>query len=129
MQQPDPITPLTPAEKAFVAHLDSTSSREEVLFLLKRDLQTAIEIELATIPIYLNTYYSLARNTTTGEGLGPLEQFVNKAGGVIMSVAVEEMLHMSLSSNILWSMGVREIACETTARVRAQSGREMAPAA
>jgi hypothetical protein len=106
MQQPDPITPLTPAEKAFVEHLDSTSNRDEVLGLLKRDLQTAIEIELATIPIYLNTYYSLARNTTTGEGLGALEQFVNKAGGVIMSVAVEEMLHMSLSSNILYALGV-----------------------
>ncbi|PNB52541.1 hypothetical protein C1X73_33060, partial [Pseudomonas sp. FW305-130] len=32
--------------------------------------------------------------------------YANKAGGIIMSVAVEEMLHMSLSSNILWSMGV-----------------------
>jgi hypothetical protein len=106
MPQSDPITPLTPAEKAFVDHLNTTSNRDEVLGWLKRDLQTAIEIELATIPIYLNTYYSLVRNTTTGEGVGPLEQFVNKAGGVIMSVAVEEMLHMSLSSNILFSLGV-----------------------
>src|SRR5687768_18442357 len=28
------------------------------------------------------------------------------SGGVMMSVAVEEMLHMSLSSNILFAMGV-----------------------
>ena len=56
MDTPDPITPLTPAEKEFVAHLDRTSSREEVLAELKASLQTAIEIELATIPIYLYTY-------------------------------------------------------------------------
>jgi len=106
MPNHDPITKLTPAELKFIDHLNATSSRESVLAALKADLQTAIEIELATIPIYLCTYYSLVRNTTTGEGLGPHELFVNKAGGVIMSVAVEEMLHMSLSSNILFAMGV-----------------------
>jgi hypothetical protein len=105
MQKPDPVTRLTPAERKLIEYLNATSNRETVLKELKENLQTAIEIELATIPIYLCTYYSLARNTTTGEGLGRLETYVNKAGGVIMSVAVEEMLHMSLSSNILFSMG------------------------
>jgi Ferritin-like len=105
MHQSDPITPLTPVEEAFVALLDMTS-REEVLRELKANLQTAIEIELATIPIYLYTYYSLYRNATSGEAIGPDQLFVNKAGGVIMSVAVEEMLHMSLSSNILFALGV-----------------------
>src|SRR5690606_18977186 len=35
----------------------------------------------------------------------PLARFADKAGAVIMSVAVEEMLHMSLSCNILFSLG------------------------
>jgi hypothetical protein len=106
MPQSDPVTRLSPAEKAFVDQLNAHGDRATVLAELKSNLQTAIEIELATIPIYLSTYYSIVRNTTTGEGLGELELFANKAGGVIMSVAVEEMLHMSLSSNILFSMGV-----------------------
>jgi hypothetical protein len=106
VDQSDPITPLTPVETIFVAWLDSTSSREAVLGELKANLQTAIEIELATIPIYLFTYYSLYRNATSGESIGDEQLFVDKAGGVIMSVAVEEMLHMSLSSNILFALGV-----------------------
>jgi Ferritin-like len=103
--QPDPITPLTPVEEAFVVWLDLTSSREKVLAELKANLQTAIEIELATIPIYLFTYYSINREKQSGEKIGEAQLYFNRAGGVIMSVAVEEMLHMSLSSNILFAMG------------------------
>jgi hypothetical protein len=106
VSQPDPITPLTPAEKQFVAWLDDNSNREDVLAALKANLQTAIEIELATIPIYLYTYYSILRNASFGEGLDPAQLYANKAGAVIMSVAVEEMLHMSLSANVLFSLGV-----------------------
>ena len=75
---------------------------------LYQHLQTAIEIELSTIPIYLYTYYSISRqpdntdNLPNGEALAT---FANKAGGLLMSVAVEEMLHMSLSSNILRALG------------------------
>jgi hypothetical protein len=91
----------------------------------------AIGIEIATIPVYLYTYYSIDR--TPGDSLKPgqdaisgrlvqalmakgmaLEQankvaldlsadimvFCNKAGAVILSVAIEEMLHMSLASNV-----------------------------
>lgn len=105
MGKPDPVTPLTEAEKVFVAHLDTTSDRETVLSELMTNLQTAIEIELATIPIYLYTYYSLVRNTESGQNIDEAQFFANKAGGVIMSVAVEEMLHMSLSSNILFALG------------------------
>src|SRR5215213_810830 len=106
VSQPDPITPLTPAEEIFVAWLDLNSTREKVLAELKANLQTAIEIELATIPIYLFTYYSLIRNNESGETISDAQLYANKAGGVMMSVAVEEMLHMSLSSNILFAMGV-----------------------
>jgi hypothetical protein len=102
---PDPITPLSPAEKILVETLNATSY-DTVIAELRANLQTAIEIELATIPIYLYTYYSLIRNNETGESISDAQLFANKAAGVIMSVAVEEMLHMSLSSNVLFSMGV-----------------------
>lgn len=74
---------------------------------LKRHLQTAIDVELSTIPIYLYTYYSINRmpsvdSNKEGQDIATL---ANKAGGVIMSVAVEEMLHLSLASNILKALG------------------------
>ncbi len=71
---------------------------------LAADLQAAIAVELATIPIYLYTYYSLNRAKVTGSELTAPQQFANEAGAVIMSVAVEEMLHMSLSSNIYFAL-------------------------
>ena len=106
-QIPDPITPLTDAEIIMVELINATLSREATLERLKNDLQTAIDIELATIPIYLFTYYSLYRNKNSGQQIQPTDLFANKAGGVIMSVAVEEMLHMTLSSNVLFSLGVQ----------------------
>src|SRR4051794_4782768 len=105
MKKSDPVTRLTPREQAMVAVFNASMTREQVLKELKANLQTAIEIELATIPIYLNTYYSIDRNAVSGEGIDNLQAFANKAGGIIMSVAVEEMLHMSLSSNVLFAMG------------------------
>ena len=75
---------------------------------LRLHLQTAVEIELATIPIYLYTYYSINRIPSNCDSRGngqELSTFANKAGGLIMSVAVEEMLHMSLACNILRALG------------------------
>lgn len=83
---------------------------------LQDGLQLAAEIELATVPIYLYTYYSLCRKPGTdpavadpvsGDYVFPKDKglYGNQAGAVIMSVAVEEMLHLSLSSNILASTG------------------------
>lgn len=71
-------------------------------------LQTAVEIELSTIPVYLYTYYSLNRMNGSWDNLkngDQLATFANKAGGLIMSVAIEEMLHMSLACNILRALG------------------------
>ncbi|HYW16521.1 MAG TPA: ferritin-like domain-containing protein [Allosphingosinicella sp.] len=106
VSQPDPVTPLTPAEDSFVAWLNSNSTRDEVLTTLKANLQTAVEIEIATIPIYLYGYYSLVRDAESGESISLEQLYANKAGGVMMSVAIEEMLHMSLASNILFALGV-----------------------
>jgi len=88
-------------------------------------LQQAIEIEIATIPVYLYTYYSINRSPNQDAISGSIAQalvrkgtpvgeanatalnlsadimvFANKAGALIMSVAIEEMLHMALSSNV-----------------------------
>lgn len=88
-------------------------------------LDQAIGIEIATIPVYLYTYYSINRvpnqdaisgrlvQELTAAGM-PLSKanaaaldlsaqimvFANKAGAAIMSVVIEEMLHMALSSNV-----------------------------
>ena len=88
-------------------------------------IQQAIEIEIATIPVYLYTYYSITRvpdqdaisgalvQELTGKGMSLPEAnsvaldlsaqimvYANKAGASIMSVVMEEMLHMALSSNL-----------------------------
>jgi hypothetical protein len=88
-------------------------------------IQQAIEIEIATIPVYLYTYYSINRvpdqDTISGSLVQELVKkgvpvkeasekalklsaeimvYANKAGALIMSVAIEEMLHMALSSNV-----------------------------
>jgi hypothetical protein len=88
-------------------------------------IQQAIEIEIATIPVYLYTYYSINRSpdqdaisgsivqelTRAGKSLSEASAialdlsadimvYANKAGALIMSVAIEEMLHMALSSNL-----------------------------
>lgn len=88
-------------------------------------IQQAIEIEIATIPVYLYTYYSINRNPDQGalekqiiadlvasgksqkeaetmatELSADIMVYANRAGALIMSVVIEEMLHMALSSNI-----------------------------
>lgn len=60
---------------------------------LRRALQLAIELEHATIPVYLCALYSLkpGHNRVVGE--------------IIRSVVVEEMLHMALACNLLNAIG------------------------
>lgn len=60
---------------------------------LRRALQLAIELEHATIPVYLCALYSLkpGHNRVVGE--------------IIRSVVVEEMLHMALVCNLLNAIG------------------------
>ena len=56
-------------------------------------LQSAVELEHATIPLYLYALYSLdeAKNAAIA--------------GIIESVVVEEMLHMTLASNVMNALG------------------------
>ncbi len=108
----DPLPHLTKHEKRLIHVFNSDPgwTRERLLQTLRQLLQVALEIELSTLPIYLYTYYSL--NRTLGSADSPPETaysrtalFANRAGGQIMSIAVEEMLHMSLASNLLYAVG------------------------
>lgn len=56
-------------------------------------LQSAIELEHATIPLYLYALYSLDDEKNA------------EIANIIQSVVVEEMLHMTLSSNVLNALG------------------------
>lgn len=105
MSDADPCACLTEEEQKFVDEVISKYTRPQILAELKENLGTATHIELATLPIYLYTYYSLNRVKYSGENIREEDLFANKAGGMIMSVAVEEMLHMSLACNILFAMG------------------------
>lgn len=62
---------------------------------IREHLQLAIEIEHATIPAYLTSLFSLRDGTNTD------------AAWVLRTVAVEEMLHMSLAANVLNAIGGR----------------------
>ncbi len=130
---PDPVLPLTPTEQATLDHINKTMSKEQIVAQLRSLLEVAVTVELATVPIYLFTYYSINRlpgsnhskmkppgavsaptppsvstsipDSVDGKRAQELQIFANKAGATIMSVAVEEMLHMSLSSNMLYAFG------------------------
>lgn len=101
-----PVRPLSEAEQRLVRHIDEHWNRARALSELRDGLQTAVEIELATVPLYLFAYYSINR-TPEGFPETELSRFAGQAGGIMMSVAVEEMLHLSLSSNMLFSLGVQ----------------------
>lgn len=93
-------------------------SQEDAVATLKTVLRAAVKLEMATIPIYLYTYYSICRKPgrdapPTGVIIAATDAdafpaapslYGNQAGATIMSVAVEEMLHMSLAMNLLASM-------------------------
>lgn len=125
---------LTPAERKVVNryNTDSKFTHDSLLSKIKKTLQTAVEVELATIPIYLHTYYSIERKpkgfksamnppgawgstaafipTRGGSVIDEdkttqLQTHANKAGATIMSVVVEEMLHLSLVTNVLHALG------------------------
>jgi len=60
---------------------------------LIRHLQTAIEVELSTIPPYLCALYSIK------------DGYNVEAAQVVQSVVLEEMLHMILAANVLNAIG------------------------
>lgn len=90
-------------------------------------MKQAISLELATIPTYLSTYYSIQRTPNQAaiyqkilssipadlnqdaseiaeEMTLDVMVYSNKTAALIMSVVIEEMLHLSLSSNVNQAM-------------------------
>lgn len=65
----------------------------QTLESLRSHLQTAIELEHSTIPVYLSALYSIKEGTN------------REASNLIRSVVMEEMLHMSLAANVLNAVG------------------------
>lgn len=65
---------------------------EPTLDYIRQLLQTCVEIEHSTIPLYLTACYSM-RNTSTWEH------------GIIQGIAIEEMLHMTNVANVLNAIG------------------------
>ena len=60
---------------------------------LRRHLQWAVELEHSTLPPYLTALYSLHDGKNA------------EARHVLLSIAIEEMLHMTLAANILNAVG------------------------
>ena len=93
---------------------------------IKDVMQQAIALELATIPTYLYTHYSINRAQDQDKLYKKLHQqfsitgkkskeeverlaqemkldilvYANKSAALTMSVVIEEMLHLALSSNV-----------------------------
>lgn len=78
-------------EKSMITGLDEAAPAADSIY---EALQKAIKLEHATIPTYLYALYSLdpSRNKEIAE--------------IVDSVVIEEMLHMTLASNVLNALGV-----------------------
>lgn len=74
-------------------HDDARTKEDVKLEKLRQNLQTAIEVEHSTIPLYLYALYSIKPGTNV------------KAYETIQSVVIEEMVHMTLAANILNAIG------------------------
>lgn len=70
---------------------DAITSKEELV----KFLRVATQLELATIPLYLTSLYSIK----------PDRKDENDTYNYVFSIAVEEMLHLGLVSNILVGLG------------------------
>jgi len=82
---------------------------------LAKALQTAIAVELFTIPVYLSAASSIVEEhrsakditVTIHDGESSTKQESFSAYNVIMSVAVQEMFHLTMICNLSNALGVR----------------------
>ncbi|CAE6411729.1 unnamed protein product, partial [Rhizoctonia solani] len=68
---------------------------------LKRHCETAVKLEMHTIPIYLYPMYAI----NTDPGTLEAKKIANDASNKIKGVVEQEMLHLGLAGNILCSIG------------------------
>src|SRR5260370_9938321 len=71
---------------------DQSNQVSRDLAWIKATLQSAIELEFSTMPLYLSAMFSLEVQNYTAYNL-------------IRSVAMEEMVHMAIAANILAAIG------------------------
>jgi hypothetical protein len=72
--------------------MTTTTAPNHDLVWIKQSLQSAIELEYATLPLYLSAMFSLEVQNYT-------------AYNTIRSVAMEEMVHMAIACNMLAALG------------------------
>ena len=96
------------ADEAVVRPSSELETDKQIL----RDLvQSAIDVELFTIPLYMTALYSITGRQATTDGsvfpyMGPTESYTQqglhaqRAYNVIYSVYIQEMLHLQLAMNI-----------------------------
>ncbi|WP_286748100.1 ferritin-like protein [Roseivirga sp. UBA1976] len=80
-------------EQSILLEAAEHASEKKSIEDLKADLQTAMDLELSTIPPYLSALYSIKEGTN----LESVE--------IIKSVVIEEMLHMVMVANLLNAVG------------------------
>ncbi|HEY1750708.1 MAG TPA: ferritin-like protein [Caulobacteraceae bacterium] len=80
-------------DPTLVARVNQASQPEDLHDLV----QSAIELEHATIPTYLAAYFTLKPGTNEA------------VAGVIRSIVVQEMLHMAIACNLLIALGGRPV--------------------
>ena len=73
--------------------IDNLDPQNPSLAAVQAALQQAVELEHATIPLYLYALYSLVPGKN------------DAIAAIIQSVVVEEMLHMTLACNVLNAIG------------------------
>ncbi|MBC7727496.1 MAG: hypothetical protein H7242_07735, partial [Microbacteriaceae bacterium] len=74
--------------------------------LLKRHLQALVQVEFLTIPLYLTAVYSFTEAALNYSPDGGNTNPLYAAQQEVLSVAVQEMLHLQLASNMCNSFGV-----------------------
>lgn len=79
-----------------IVRLLAVSPADHDICWVRESLQAAIELELATIPVYLCGLWSIK---------APTPDDPNSAYALIRSVVLEEMLHMGLACNMLNAVG------------------------
>ena len=86
-----------PRVKKDPTHVTTTIENKIDLQQLRRDLQTALELEHSTIPPYLTALYSIKNGHNS------------KVSMLLKTIVVQEMLHMSLVANLLNAVGGKPV--------------------
>ena len=79
-----------------IVELMQVAPEEHDLAWLQESLQAAVELEFATLPPYLSGAWSIKNRSAPANAV---------AYNLILSVALEEMLHMGLACNMLVAVG------------------------